>query len=321
MENLVKELKKSPLFAMSLGSMELFHSNFWRWLMEQNKKYISIFFNDFENIDSKDIQIAREYKHTYICIKYKNNYYIIENKIKSMLSEEQLQEYTESFTSKKETFVKGVYIFPLDINFLNNKLCNWSFMNYSKILSKITIITEEIKKEKDPSLNDSIIAIIDEYVRMTKNLICLMKHAIIHYDNTFICEEDEIFEYLKELRIYDIVRKINCELLKKKLEEKLKVAFPSSFNQINIISGFSHGHSSLSARWKIPFTDDEKDGYFLIGPQIENNQFRTMIHICCNYFGISNSKTITDKQRKAIYEAVKEEVFSLGEDYYLTNNV
>ena len=237
-----------------------------------------------------------------------------------MLSEEQLQEYTESFTSKKEKFVKGVYIFPLDINFLNNKRCNWSFMNYSKILSKITTITEDIKKEKDPSLNDFTIAIIDEYVRMTNNLICLMNNAIKHYDNTFICEEDEIFEYLKELRIYDIVRKINCELLKKKLEEKLKVAFPSSFNQINIISGFSHGHSSLSARWKIPFTDDEKDGYFLIGPQIENNQFRTMIHICCNYFGISNSKNITDKQRKAIYEAVKEEVFSLGEDYYLANN-
>ena len=28
-EEIVEELKKSPTYAMSLGSKELFHSNFW----------------------------------------------------------------------------------------------------------------------------------------------------------------------------------------------------------------------------------------------------------------------------------------------------
>lgn len=45
------ELQKSPLYAMSLGSMVLFHSNFWQWLMRFNKEYIKVFFDDI-NIDN-----------------------------------------------------------------------------------------------------------------------------------------------------------------------------------------------------------------------------------------------------------------------------
>lgn len=45
------KLQKLPLYAMSLGLMELFHSNFWQWLMRFNKEYIKVFFDDI-NIDN-----------------------------------------------------------------------------------------------------------------------------------------------------------------------------------------------------------------------------------------------------------------------------
>lgn len=48
---------------MSLESMKLFHSNVWRWLMEENKKYIKVFFENFPEIfDNNSIEIKREYK-------------------------------------------------------------------------------------------------------------------------------------------------------------------------------------------------------------------------------------------------------------------
>lgn len=35
----IEDLKKNPIFAMSLSSKELFHSNFWAWLFERNIEY------------------------------------------------------------------------------------------------------------------------------------------------------------------------------------------------------------------------------------------------------------------------------------------
>ena len=40
----IEELHQSPIYAMSLCSKELFHSNFWAWLMEQDERFIELFF-------------------------------------------------------------------------------------------------------------------------------------------------------------------------------------------------------------------------------------------------------------------------------------
>jgi hypothetical protein len=38
MKEKFKILKTSPVYAMSLGSHELFHSNFWAWMMDNHPK-------------------------------------------------------------------------------------------------------------------------------------------------------------------------------------------------------------------------------------------------------------------------------------------
>jgi|GEM_PF-6652728 len=53
MENLdcINRLNNSPMFAMSLGSKELFHSNFWAWIMENadpDKLLLHLFFDDID---------------------------------------------------------------------------------------------------------------------------------------------------------------------------------------------------------------------------------------------------------------------------------
>lgn len=42
-DEIIRNLEESPIYAMSLGSKELFHSNFWAWLMKTDPKFISIF--------------------------------------------------------------------------------------------------------------------------------------------------------------------------------------------------------------------------------------------------------------------------------------
>ena len=47
----VFDLEKSLLFRMSLGSKELYHSNVWAWLMENDSNFIGVFFNN-KNLDN-----------------------------------------------------------------------------------------------------------------------------------------------------------------------------------------------------------------------------------------------------------------------------
>lgn len=300
---------------MSLGSMELFHSNFWRWLMENNKKYIKVFFKDFPEISKNDkIEIKREYKHTDICIEYNKKNYIIENKIKSILSKEQLENYSDTF---KKSFENGKYIFPFEIESNKINLENWEPLYYDKILSNIYKITEEI--EKMDEMGSLTISIIKEYVKMTQYLINLIKKCVEEtYKNKFIVyhKNDEIYKNLEELRIHDIVRKINCELLKNKLNDGILKEYPERKKDIIIETGFSNGKAQLSARWKIYYSDDINKGYFLLGPQLEDNQFRTMIHICSEYFGIKAKAKDNDEKRISIYNAIKDDVFEDSKDEF-----
>ena len=316
----IKALKSSPLFHMSLGAMELFHSNFWRWLMEYNVKYVKVFFKDLENVVKEEIKIKREYKHTDISIEVNGKYYLIENKIKSLVDEEQLERYADDF---KDNFIEGKYIFPFEVVLEKEKnKSKWGFLNYNTILDDIDDITDSIIKEsKEEDINYNI---IKEYTNMTRNLMYIIDYAIKEfYGNKFILanKNDELYNSLIDIRIYDIVRKINCSLLKKKLEERLKKEFNDLYEKITIEQGFSNGQASLSARWKIQYDDeDESKGHFLIGPQLQDRQFKTMIHICTKYFGIENlksksKKTIDDTLEK-MYHSVEQDIFRKYESYY-----
>ena len=91
----IEKLKQSPVFTMSLGSKELFHSNFWAFLMEHND-YKALLFSLFPELDSsKTIEIRREYKNRDIVIINNEKEYVIENKIKSYPDLDQLKRYGE----------------------------------------------------------------------------------------------------------------------------------------------------------------------------------------------------------------------------------
>ena len=81
--NTIKNLKKSPLFPMSKGAMELFHSNFWKWLIEEiDYEYATAFIED-KNFNFNQInKVEREKKHTDLLISVGNKSIVIENKIR-----------------------------------------------------------------------------------------------------------------------------------------------------------------------------------------------------------------------------------------------
>ena len=88
-ESPVSELKKSPIFAMSLSSKELFHSEFWAWLFARNIEYARIFFPNISTIEN----VGREEGNRDITVYSGGKGYVIENKVKSLPNVKQLEKF------------------------------------------------------------------------------------------------------------------------------------------------------------------------------------------------------------------------------------
>ena len=110
----VKTLQDSPLFQLSLTSKELFHSNFLYWL---GVTYRDLFKETFSNLGCRtaawpeDWTVEREYKAAKsisldLCVKGpgKNGkiYLILENKVKSIPNQQQLNRYTSYWERDNE---------------------------------------------------------------------------------------------------------------------------------------------------------------------------------------------------------------------------
>src|ERR1700676_1892052 len=95
-------LRSSPLFQLSLGSKELFHSNFLAWLFEtypqESGRALSRFLKKDEG-SAVMLPVLREQKNRDLTINFKNGQQlVIENKVKSLPYIEQLELYSEGAT-------------------------------------------------------------------------------------------------------------------------------------------------------------------------------------------------------------------------------
>lgn len=149
----VKTLQDSPLFQLSLTSKELFHSNFLYWL---GVTYRDLFKETFSNLGCRtaawpeDWTVEREYKAAKsisldLCVKGpgKNGkiYLILENKVKSIPNQQQLNRYTSYWErdNEKPCFV----LLSLMTNFPNkdqidaNSDGKWIVWNYGDLAAAL----------------------------------------------------------------------------------------------------------------------------------------------------------------------------------------
>jgi hypothetical protein len=96
-----KNNKHSIIPALSNNSHELFHSNLWQWLLRIDKKFVKCFFNKCNVNHNLEIDRETENLDLRIIDKDAQKQYIIENKLKSIPNDEQLNNYKEK-QDKKE---------------------------------------------------------------------------------------------------------------------------------------------------------------------------------------------------------------------------
>lgn len=266
LEQSFKNLKQSPMFAISLSSKELFHSNFWAWLIEYNPEYSKVFFDDIDF--NNKLFVKREEKNRDLSIHLNQMVYIIENKLKSLPSREQIEEYQK----KEPSFCKGCLTGVVRLEDLPN---NWCFKSYKEIGTSILKINEKYQDDKWYFLIKEYANIIIEIENILVSFSESYGHKLIsqsQYDKYPILKDFEDIRFadiLKKAKANDFVNYL-ISSLKEELDNLLK---NSDFN-LYIGSWFSNKSSLVDVRI---IKNKDTDNQVVIGIQIQDNQYRLCV--------------------------------------------
>lgn len=194
---IIKELEGSLLYAMSLGSKELYHSNVWVWLFTYNRKFLKIFFKD---IMADEFTVTREENNRDITIWVNRDAYVIENKFKSLPNKGQLNKYEKKLA---ERFKGGVITGIKEPEWID-ELEKWHFLSYREIVSAMREVVAAIKDDN---------RIINEYIDNIEKSIDLIEDFMENIDMNWLIMTDEVRAKLKVLdsvRLADICQKLQA---------------------------------------------------------------------------------------------------------------
>lgn len=290
-ENIKKQqdyLKNSLIYQMSLGSKELYHSNVWAWLLEKEHKYIKAFFDiNLDEYDGK-FEVRRELLHRDITIwlhkkGFPENkgkcYLVVENKIKSLPTVEQLKQYTEDVGNNiligaTYTGIKST-LDPENNSVTNekrNKTITWNFRSYKDIAAKLEEITNAsseraIKKHKSQ---------IMEYCKIVKTLNDLLERSLdmnkdmLNYKMVADLDNEQIrlSDVFKKLKGADFLSYLQEQERKNELEQ-----FCPDGYHLYFWPSYNNKHATLDIRL---CNDSKKCPYVNLGIQIEELQYRRM---------------------------------------------
>lgn len=226
-------LKASPLYNLSLGSKELFHSNFiaWLWNIDKTHKSFQAMLNSMgcDVVLRENDVLFREKNHFDISIERdKATVFVLENKVKSLPTFSQLKRYTNDIKAQVEGGAKFILL-SLAQNIENcseiEKL-GWTICSYEKLSNSLMAFTESLK------LDEYTYRIITDYRDFIRNLHELAQSWEKDIENFPVYppqkKKGEISEGEKldeELRLRDIHEKLYYSSLYEKLKDKILGAY------------------------------------------------------------------------------------------------
>ena len=257
-EKAINYLKTSPMFNLSLSSKELFHSNFLYWIYLYDKSYFKELVGKLGADTSSwgndnDWVLKREYNNFDLCVikyetqlgkrnkekknKEENLLLVIENKIKSIPTLEQLKNYNKKICDKFKNCEPEKILLSLTESEISvegwryvsyEPICEWLQMlllkldtqyerelinDYAKFVKALITLTEEWKEDAE---DDHDIFLLDYTVRECKNEVDGQTDATptVQLSN----ENPKKYQQARELRIHDLYGKYRTTILKEKLK-------------------------------------------------------------------------------------------------------
>ena len=262
---IISSLKGNPIFRMSLGSKELFHSNFieYLWYLDQSAFIMmmnalpSRQCNKLQRLKPRnDYRIGREEQNFDICIYHVNDKdkviydLVIENKVKSIPYKEQLKDYQTKANNTGCRFI----LLTLSQDFPdkgNEEIQDWDIVGYDDLSPLINQYYLNGRKQNDPHYH-----YIKDYLSFIEKL-CELKDYTLPAPQNLLSQQlfdDTVIDALKTIRLHDLYIKLRCSwfamILKKHFKDEAKVVH--SFNDIeegyvNLNVAINQGNGQIAA--------------------------------------------------------------------------
>lgn len=316
---LKNKIEVSPMFQLSLGSKELFHTNFlyWLWKAEPIAFWIIMSKFGFKTDDKGSLAVKREWEHLDLSIVHEtvkkkkgkdvkivdNIVAVIENKVKSIPRIKQLDNYNKEIEKvNKDNECKKILLALIDPGFDHNKE-GWSCVTYEEYRGSIKECLKIIENDYDRciiedynNMIDTLISFRDEWLRED---FSSMKYMDIFEDSSV--KDDEFFsvdDYI-DLRINDLRHKIIFSKMFSSLEVNLKKHNPETEietvtdifeKNIPLTIGYGMTNATGLIEAKVIINAD-----YLLGIQVQGYQYRHFIEF-------SNSSCVKEFIRKELQD-------------------
>ncbi|MDX9782799.1 MAG: PD-(D/E)XK nuclease family protein [Bacteroidales bacterium] len=220
----IENLKKSPLFNLSLSSKELFHSNFLYWIGHNYPSEFGEIFSKFLKIKPEDTcikDIYRERGNIDLSFSYLDGQEVlIENKVKSVPYIGQLAKYSEKHTNQKNYILLSLSepMFLQSRKSIKINEANWCYLSYSDLSEMLKTVTEKIDDEYH-------IHIINDYCEFIDGLVVINEYCKINEEDLFdfhSINTNSLYRELIDIRLHDFYLKKKYELLAYEVYKKLK---------------------------------------------------------------------------------------------------
>ena len=191
----INDLSNNAMFAISLTSKELFHTNLWAWMLRKYPQvFTPVFYPEYNGQDK--IEVLREYKNTDLFLKIGDKSIIIENKLKSLPDKNQLERYNKKFLNTVDKTILVSYFSPLFTSGYD------SLLSYDYLFEKMKECFEATKSTIIENTDSTLIQCYLEFLNLLNQLL----HSVDFDSNNKI---GELWAVIKDKEIQEKLKAIN----------------------------------------------------------------------------------------------------------------
>ena len=263
----IKALNNSVLFNLSLTSKELFHSNFLEWFINTQGDLGRQLANKLAGDDlffMAPPKADREKKNIDLLIECGKKKLVIENKVKSIPDEYQLDRYSEKFGSDAPRFILLSLIEPM---FFEGKKDHkaWRWISYQKLASFL-------RSSRPQGYYGYITDDYCDFIQTLHDIAELSRKFFENEKSDFL--DDSLYEELEEIRLHDLFDKWRFSWLDAKISKTLENERknPPQGTELKIHSAMTDATGLLELRYIF------KDSGVGIGVQLQGRSLRQFVH-------------------------------------------
>lgn len=295
------EISNNVMFRLSLCSRELFHSNFWAWLIEKQPiQVLPIFVKDLDlsKIDLSNFDVKREetvskvmQKNIYtgkeinkkcnadISFKLGDTLYIIENKFKSLPDSAQLNNYIEGKSNTKiilASFIKPYFELKP----------NMSFVSYETILLGLQNVDLTVFKEDEKSIIKNYIECLRLLVELKKEL-SFTKNSTLTYGEFIkqmesvkeIAEKNNFYYFIEKIFYSNLLGDILSDLNNKDVYGGVYFVNKAKYPYMDVMLSLHHRDYDNISKFRNDVSNNTNYKIFTLGVQITDKEYRKYFNV------------------------------------------